>query len=256
MTPRTPYLTRVETGRSRDAQQGSTPSFPAALGPWSPSTRPLLVVLVLAGSGIVSFPFPGTVELAAQRRGHRQMPPPVLRKLICTVRRGTLEVERRAQRSWSFLSKPTSNDRTARRIEPDRQTPSAPERDQHSHRPAPSFTAEAFIMPPPPSVGAGAHGPSNIDKLKMGAMMGGTVGCIMGFVFGTVNIFRYGAGPNGIMRTLGQYMAGSGATFGFFMGIGSVIRTDASPMANEAFLRAQRRPFIMAAQRPYRPRDQ
>ncbi|KAI1869375.1 hypothetical protein JX265_006465 [Neoarthrinium moseri] len=172
------------------------------------------------------------------------------------VRRGTLEVERRAQRSWSFLSKPTSNDRTARRIEPDRQTPSAPERDQHSHRPAPSFTAEAFIMPPPPSVGAGAHGPSNIDKLKMGAMMGGTVGCIMGFVFGTVNIFRYGAGPNGIMRTLGQYMAGSGATFGFFMGIGSVIRTDASPMANEAFLRAQRRPFIMAAQRPYRPRDQ
>jgi hypothetical protein len=31
---------------------------------------------------------------------------------------------------------------------------------------------------------------------------------------GTVNIFRYGAGANGIMRTLGQYMAMSGATFG------------------------------------------
>lgn len=31
---------------------------------------------------------------------------------------------------------------------------------------------------------------------------------------GTYSIFRYGAGPNGIMRTLGQYMAGSGATFG------------------------------------------
>lgn len=32
---------------------------------------------------------------------------------------------------------------------------------------------------------------------------------------GTTTIFRYGAGPNGIMRTLGQYMAASGATFGF-----------------------------------------
>ena len=31
---------------------------------------------------------------------------------------------------------------------------------------------------------------------------------------GTVNIFRYGAGTTGIMRTLGQYMAASGATFG------------------------------------------
>jgi hypothetical protein len=48
----------------------------------------------------------------------------------------------------------------------------------------------------------------------MGAMMGGSVGVIIGFIFGTVNIFRYGAGPNGIMRTLGQFMLGSGATFG------------------------------------------
>ncbi|KAK3944042.1 protein MGR2 [Diplogelasinospora grovesii] len=108
-------------------------------------------------------------------------------------------------------------------------------------------------MPPPPS--HGAAGSSNMDKLKMGAMMGGTVGVIIGFIFGTVNIFRYGAGPNGIMRTLGQYMLGSGATFGFFMSIGSVIRSDSSPIVQQAYLHAQRRPMIMASQayRPYYP---
>ncbi|KAI1080100.1 reactive mitochondrial oxygen species modulator 1-domain-containing protein [Whalleya microplaca] len=109
-------------------------------------------------------------------------------------------------------------------------------------------------MPPMPA-NRGQTGPTTVDKLKMGAMMGGTVGVIIGFIFGTVNIFRYGAGQHGIMRTLGQYMLGSGATFGFFMSIGSVIRTDASPIAAEAFARAQRRPMIMA-QQAYRPRDQ
>lgn len=32
---------------------------------------------------------------------------------------------------------------------------------------------------------------------------------------GGFNIMKYGAGPNGPMRTLGQYMLGSGATFGY-----------------------------------------
>ena len=32
---------------------------------------------------------------------------------------------------------------------------------------------------------------------------------------GGFNIMRFGAGPNGPMRTLGQYMLGSGATFGY-----------------------------------------
>ncbi|EEH17099.2 hypothetical protein PABG_07186 [Paracoccidioides brasiliensis Pb03] len=71
-------------------------------------------------------------------------------------------------------------------------------------------------MPPviPASGGGGMHGPSAFDKFKMGAMMGGSVGLIMGFIMGTVAIFQYGAGPNGVMRTLGKYMIGSGATFG------------------------------------------
>ncbi|CAK7564655.1 MAG: subunit of TIM23 translocase complex [Sporothrix epigloea] len=107
-------------------------------------------------------------------------------------------------------------------------------------------------MPVP--VNTGMQGPSNFDKLKMGAMMGGTVGTIIGFIYGTVNIFRYGAGATGIMRTLGQYMAASGATFGFFMSIGSVIRSDASPVVQQAYLHARQKPWIMAADTAYRPR--
>ena len=40
------------------------------------------------------------------------------------------------------------------------------------------------------------------------------VGLIIGFIFGATNIIRYGPGPNGMMRTLGQYMLASSATFG------------------------------------------
>lgn len=58
------------------------------------------------------------------------------------------------------------------------------------------------------------------------------VGLIMGFLLGVLfdplrlvlyaqyqlgglNVMRYGGGPNGPMRTLGQYMLGSAATFGY-----------------------------------------
>jgi hypothetical protein len=75
--------------------------------------------------------------------------------------------------------------------------------------------------------------PTVFQKLKMGAMMGGTVGLCIGLVFGTINILRYfvlidaryGPGQRGYLSTLATYMGSSAATFGFFMAIGTVIRT-------------------------------
>ncbi|KAJ2790990.1 subunit of TIM23 translocase complex, partial [Coemansia helicoidea] len=37
---------------------------------------------------------------------------------------------------------------------------------------------------------------------------------------------KFGPGPRGYLGTIGQYALGSGASFGFFMMIGSCIRTD------------------------------
>jgi len=80
----------------------------------------------------------------------------------------------------------------------------------------------------------------------MGAVMGSLVGLTIGFIGGGFQILRYvcaahtsgGPGPRGVMGTLTQYMLSSAATFGFFMSIGSVIRTESLPSSNDAQWRA------------------
>ncbi|KAI8642865.1 hypothetical protein BD408DRAFT_386436 [Parasitella parasitica] len=68
--------------------------------------------------------------------------------------------------------------------------------------------------------------PSSFEKMKMGAAMGGTVGLCIGFVFGGISLMRFGAGNKSPISMLSQYMIGSAASFGFFMAIGSVVRSE------------------------------
>ncbi|CDH53021.1 predicted protein [Lichtheimia corymbifera JMRC:FSU:9682] len=92
--------------------------------------------------------------------------------------------------------------------------------------------------------------PSNVEKMKMGAMMGGTVGLCVGFVFGTINLIRFGSGTKGPINMLSQYMIGSAASFGFFMSIGSVIRSEGRLPAGATPLQWNQKPLPIRINKP------
>jgi hypothetical protein len=48
-------------------------------------------------------------------------------------------------------------------------------------------------------------------------------------MLGFTNIVRFGPGPNGMLRTLGQYMAGSAATFGYVGSHDRAVSADWTP---------------------------
>jgi len=79
-----------------------------------------------------------------------------------------------------------------------------------------------------PAVPAGAYGhqqgPSCYDRVKLGFMMGFSVGMATGALFGGFTALRYGLRGRELLNNVGKVMMQSGGTFGTFMSIGAGIR--------------------------------
>ncbi|KAI9224089.1 reactive mitochondrial oxygen species modulator 1-domain-containing protein [Blastocladiella britannica] len=96
------------------------------------------------------------------------------------------------------------------------------------------------------------QGPTIADKLKMGALMGTGVGLGLGFILGNISYLMYGARGKGYLGTLSNAMTTSGVSFGLFMMIGSVVRSDAD--ASRPLL-ASRAPVRVLRASPTAPPD-
>ncbi|CAJ0941140.1 unnamed protein product [Ranitomeya imitator] len=70
----------------------------------------------------------------------------------------------------------------------------------------------------------GQSQPSCFDKVKMGFMMGFSVGMAAGALFGTFSCLRFGMRGRELVGGIGKTMMQSGGTFGTFMAIGMGIR--------------------------------
>lgn len=68
------------------------------------------------------------------------------------------------------------------------------------------------------------QGPSCFDRVKLGFMMGFTVGVATGALFGGFSCIRYGLRGRELLGQVSKTMVQSGGTFGTFMAIGSGIR--------------------------------
>lgn len=66
--------------------------------------------------------------------------------------------------------------------------------------------------------------PSCMSRIKMGFMLGMSVGMAGGILFGSYSAWRMGLRGREMFGTIGKVMLQSGGTFGTFMAIGSGIR--------------------------------
>ncbi|KAJ3127263.1 subunit of TIM23 translocase complex [Nowakowskiella sp. JEL0407] len=79
--------------------------------------------------------------------------------------------------------------------------------------------------------------------MKLGAVMGISVGVCLGFCSGAYVVLFYGPGSKGYLRTMGQHMIQSGTLFGCIMTFGQLLRADGEWPSNPKTLTCNSVPF-------------